>query len=213
MRSFRAVSLAFIALAGACSGGGDDDASPPDATADAPTADGGADASGDGSSNLDASADGGPADASDDDPYLGDATPLGDGACSTPPFASLTSTCGTSAINCMSDKGVQCVGDAGACVGIDGYNTGRVIECGTPGDCGGLFCCLNSTISFTPGCPNNAAFGADTRLTNCAPSDAGCYGIRICRIDADCAGTGHKCTDTVYGGDDQGEPVHFGICW
>lgn len=89
-----------------------------------------------------------------DDVFLGDAMPLDDGACTTPPFASLMSTCGSSSINCMSDKGVQCVADAAACINIDGYATGRVIECGTPADCSGLKCCLNSTISFTPGCPD-----------------------------------------------------------
>jgi hypothetical protein len=201
----------FLALVGACNG---DDSGPADAGGDGSDATTELDAARDAdAAPLDAASDGGggPADSSANDAYYGDATPLGDGACTTPPFANVTSTC--TSINCMSDKGVQCVGDAAACTNIDGYNTGRVLECGTPSDCGGLYCCLSSTISFTPGCPNNASFGADTRATNCAPSDAGCYGIRICRIDADCAGTNHKCTDTVFGFGQDAEPAHFGICW
>ncbi|HEY1955385.1 MAG TPA: hypothetical protein VGH28_07225 [Polyangiaceae bacterium] len=209
MRAWRTIFLLLTVVA--C--GGDDgngaDAAGDSAQTDA-TLDGG-DAPFD--ATTDAIGDGGaPTDANDDDPYLGDATPLGDGACTTPPFANVTATC-PSSINCMSDKGVQCVADASACTSIDGYNTGRVLECGTPSDCGGLFCCLNSTIAFTPGCPNSASFGADTRATNCAPSDAGCYGIRICRIDADCAGTNHKCTDTIFEVSQTNEPVHFGICY
>ena len=71
---------------------------------------------------------------------------------------------------------------------------------------------MNSTIAFTPGCPNAASFGADTRVTNCAPSDAGCYGIRVCRTNADCADLNKPCSDTVFD-IDTNAPVHFGICY
>ena len=214
MRPPRSFRWLLVLLAVACGGGGDDGGS--DATADgAERADATVDAAGDGGSDAapaDATADGGaPSDATDDT-FLGDAMPLGDGACTTPPFASTTSTCTTST-SCITQQGVQCVADASACTNIDGYDTGRLLECGTASDCGGVFCCLNQTISFTPGCPNTASFGADTRATTCAPSDAGCYGIRICRTDADCAGTTHSCTDTVFDFGGTNEPVHFGICW
>jgi hypothetical protein len=208
MRLRRSAWLLF-ALAGACNGG---DSGPADASTDGSDATTELDAAREAdAATFDGANEGGPADTSTGDAYFGDATPLGDGACTTPPFANVTSTC--TSINCMSDKGVQCVVDAAACTNIDGYNTGRVLECGTPSDCSGLYCCLNSTVAFTPGCPNSASFGADTRATNCAPSDAGCYGIRICRIDADCAGTSHKCTDTIFEFGQDAEPTHFGICW
>ena len=207
MRLLLCISLVFVACSSGdaqSDGGGVDavaDAPMADATSEmAPSQDGGADAPSDGSAN--------------DVESLGDSMPLGDGACSTPPFASLTSKCGTTSASCLAQQGIVCIADAAACTSIDGYNTGRVAECGTPSDCGGRQCCLDYTISFTPGCPNEASFGADTKITTCAPTDAGCATPRICRTSAECTDLKKPCSDTVFDlGGDGGQLVHFGICW
>jgi hypothetical protein len=149
----------------------------------------------------------------------GDATPLdasdagdgasspegGDAACG---FQGMSLHANCTQTSCLHATDVTCESSPSACGGANG----KVLDCGSTGDCDASACCLAASLSGTTACPSVVDVGLTSPVTVCsANTSKACAGgqIQVCASSAECfSGT---CHDAVFNFNGM-KLVHFGTC-